>query len=222
MRLVVVGVLALALGRPLAASAAGSFPVGSIVDSVTTLDDSDQQYALYLPGEYSADSGATWPVLFVLDPRGRAVAGVERFLPAAERHGFIVLSSYQSRSDTWQSVTATALESLLRDAEVRFYTTAAYSLPSSFERIGEPARAARSLEVAIEIYPRRARAIWRLATLRAEMGDSKRAFEALRAAIALGNVDLERLKTDPTWDTLRPSPEWADVVAEVERAQAGG
>ena len=69
-----------------------SVPVGEIVEEVATANNPDQQYALYLPTGYGATE-RTWPVLLVLDPRGRAVPGVERFLPAAETHGYVVLSS---------------------------------------------------------------------------------------------------------------------------------
>lgn len=437
-----------------------------------TSQDPEQQYALYLPSAYPAGAERVWPVLFVLDPRGRGVPGIERFLPAAERHGFIVVSSYQSRSDTWASVTANALQALLKDAELRFrmdkrrlylagmsgtahaawrlaqqlgdhaagvigcvggvqeetqgppgeatfayygisapadfnyqetlrlerhmleagidhridffdgthgwsppehtnraldwmqlqavrrglaspdetlieselqqaldaiesasdplerarrlsdlvrdfsglsdvagpavelaklerspayrarrkqeeklakreetyyrtrmaawlrdmqslgsraptlaeskvalqleslreraadstsapeansarrileslYTTVAFSLPQSFGGIDQADRAARSLEVAAEIYPRRPMVYWSLASIYASTGQEERAFEALRRATSLGWVDLDRLKTDPTWNPIRQSPEWAELVASVEQAQGG-
>ena len=94
-------------------------PTGQIVERVVTLDNEDQQYALYLPVAYGG-SVREWPVLFVLDPRGRAVPGIERFLPAAERLGYVVLSSYQSRSDTFPEVTFNALNALLLDAQRRY------------------------------------------------------------------------------------------------------
>jgi tetratricopeptide (TPR) repeat protein len=90
-------------------------PAGRMVERVTTERHPDQQYALYLPPKHGDDE-RRWPVLFVLDPRGRAVPGVERFRRAAERHGFVVLSSYQSRSDTKQDVNVAALDALIEEA----------------------------------------------------------------------------------------------------------
>ena len=104
---------------PGASADAESFPIGEIVEKVVTANDPEQQYALYLPTGYGT-ADREWPVLLVLDPRGRAVPGVERFLPAAERHGWLVLSSYQSRSDTRRDVNTPALNALLLEIQQRF------------------------------------------------------------------------------------------------------
>ena len=95
------------------------YPVGEIVERITTAHDAAQEYALYLPSAYGSVD-RSWPVLFVLDPRGRAIPGIERFLPAAERRGYVVLSSYQSRSDTLREVNYKALNALLTDSQRRF------------------------------------------------------------------------------------------------------
>ncbi len=95
-----------------------SFPVGEVVPEVVTLTDADQKYALYLPSDYDPDM--LWPVLLVLDPRGRALVAMDLFKEAAERNGFIVLSSYNTRSDTLASVTTTATQALLREIPRRF------------------------------------------------------------------------------------------------------
>lgn len=468
-----IGLLLVCLASVVPAWAASEFSSGAIVETVSTLHDPVQEYALYLPNSYPGGDGQVFPVLFVLDPRGRAVPGIERFLPAAERHGFIVVSSYRSRSDTWASVTSDALAALLRDAEVRFrmnkrrlylagmsgtshaawrlaqqlgehvagvigcaggvqeetqgppgtadfayygvtsnadfnyrevlqlerhmrkaeidhrieifeglhgwpppeytnraldwmqfqavkrglapldeslieaafrwaktaaestpdpleesrrrrdvirdfdglrdvtederlllgietsaafkarrdqerklakqeeayyrrrlaawlasmqdlerptptieaarkaldldrllsaaadegnspesgsakrvldsvYTTVAFSLPGTFRQTGNDERAARSLEVAVAIYPQRPRAHWSLAAAYVRGGDHSRALEALHRAADFGRVDLNRLRTDPTWEPLRGDREWAELVASIERAQAAG
>ncbi len=104
-----------------AESGGETVPIGRVVEKIATANDPDQRYALYLPTGYGTGEGA-WPVLLVLDPRGRAVPGVERFLPAAERHGWVVLSSYQSRSDTLRDVNVAALDALLLEIQQRFRT----------------------------------------------------------------------------------------------------
>lgn len=75
------------------------------------------RYARYLPEDWTADRRR--PVLIVLDPRGRAVQAAEIFRPGAERFGWIVLSSYDSRSDLPpdRDPNSPALEALLRVAD---------------------------------------------------------------------------------------------------------
>lgn len=95
---------------------APDFPVGEIVPEVATLADPDQTYALYLP----THGDGPRPLLIVLDPRGRAEAALELFQAGAEHHGWVVLSSHQSRSDTDSRITIRALEALLREAGTRY------------------------------------------------------------------------------------------------------
>lgn len=99
---------------------AEDFPVDQVVPRVATLASPDQQYALYLPPGYSR--GQAWPVLIMLDPRGRAEATLARVQEGARRNGWIVMSSYQSRSDTLESITLFALQALLDESEKRFST----------------------------------------------------------------------------------------------------
>lgn len=104
--------------RSVEESRSADFPTGQVVEEVVTLDGSGHSYALYLPSDYAADR--QWPVLYVLDPRGRALMALDLFRAAAERNGFIVVSSYQSRSDTDMSVTTRAFQALLNDIPRRF------------------------------------------------------------------------------------------------------
>lgn len=96
-----------------AASAGDAFPRGEVVEEVATLEDPTYSFALYLPSNY--DPRQRWPLVYVLDPRGRAVMALELFREAAEHNGFIVVSSYQTRSDTNTSVTTQAVQALFND-----------------------------------------------------------------------------------------------------------
>jgi membrane protein DedA with SNARE-associated domain/predicted esterase len=105
------------------ASAGAQQPSASRAARLDTLvvasDDSGQRYAAYLPSTF--DPARRWPVLFVLDPRGRARLALELFRPAAERLGVIVLSSYDSRSDTSDAdVNLRAMNALLASAQDRY------------------------------------------------------------------------------------------------------
>ncbi len=101
-----------------AKGAAGAMAPGTVTPKVTSLDDPNQQLAFYVPSAYTAER--SWPVLFVMDPRGRAEMALELFRPAAEEHGWIVLSSYQTRSDSNDDPNTPALKAMLGDAQKRF------------------------------------------------------------------------------------------------------
>lgn len=73
------------------------FPRGSLVEGIACRNDPTQTYTLYLPSSYVEET--QWPVLFVFDPRGRSVMAAEIFRDAAERYGWILLSSDNTRSD---------------------------------------------------------------------------------------------------------------------------
>jgi len=86
-----------------------------VVPRVTSLSYADQQIAIYLPSAY--DPARKWPLLLVMDPRGRAENALELYRPAAEALGWIVLSSYQTRSDTEDDPNSPALRAMLDHAQ---------------------------------------------------------------------------------------------------------
>jgi predicted esterase len=91
---------------------------GSVTDTVRSLNDPSQTYALYLPSGY--DKSHRWPVLFLMDPRGRALIPLRLFRTAAERYGWIVMSSYQTQSDGPVEPNDKAVNAMLGDAQSRF------------------------------------------------------------------------------------------------------
>jgi predicted esterase len=94
------------------AGAASAMAGERIETRVAAASDPNESYALFVP---DGDS-TTRPLLIVLDPRGRGKKVLDQFVPAARERGWIVLSSYGSRSDTDEVVTGRALEALLREA----------------------------------------------------------------------------------------------------------
>src|SRR5438094_4529822 len=76
---------------------AGQVPPGRLEERITSATDTSQTFALYLPPGYTTER--RWPVLFVLDPRGRALLGLKLFQDAAARLGWVILSSYNTLSD---------------------------------------------------------------------------------------------------------------------------
>lgn len=79
----------------LAAQAQTPVP-GTVHASVTALADASNSYALYLPSAYSA--AKRWPLLLVFDPFARGEVSVKLFHEAAEKCGFIVVGSNNSRN----------------------------------------------------------------------------------------------------------------------------
>ena len=87
----------LALGLAALLDSAEPFPTGVVVEHVACGTDPTQTYALYLPSSYTTER--QWPALILMDPRGRALAPIDLFREAAERRGYILMSSYDTSSD---------------------------------------------------------------------------------------------------------------------------
>lgn len=106
------------------ATATDALPRDVVIPRVTTLALPDQQYSLYLPADYMADRqqqpDRRWPVLIILDARGRGEMSLRLALKGARSRGWIVLGSYQSRSDTDENVTLQALQALLHEVAQRY------------------------------------------------------------------------------------------------------
>lgn len=104
-----------AWGQAGARSVASLLPRGSVLDTVVSRTDSSQRYAVYLPSAYTIDR--RWPLLFLMDPRGRALLPLQRFRDAAERYGYVLVSSYGTRSDGPREPNDRALDALIPDAQ---------------------------------------------------------------------------------------------------------
>ncbi len=100
------------------ASEADAQPTGRVVENLPCIKDPSQTYALYLPSAY--DHKRRWPVLFAMDPRGRALIPLERFREAAERFGWIIVSSYNTLSDGPWEPNEKAMNAMLPDVQRRF------------------------------------------------------------------------------------------------------
>jgi predicted esterase len=106
-----------------------SIPRGQIVERIEALNDSSQSYALYLPSNYTPNR--KWPVLYAFDPGARGRAPVERFKEAAEKYGWIVLGSNNSRNGPW-NVVVNAWNAMLTDSHQRFAIDDERSYASGF------------------------------------------------------------------------------------------
>jgi hypothetical protein len=90
---------------------------GAITDHLACLDDATQSYAVYLPSRYSPDRA--WPVIYAFDPFARGKAAVEVYQAAAEKYGYIVAASNNSRNGPASLQTAAA-QAMWLDTHRRF------------------------------------------------------------------------------------------------------
>lgn len=95
-----------------------TFRPGQLVERVTSSLDRAQQYAVYLPSNYRTDGKV--PVLLLLDPRGRALVPMNLVKVRAERHGYLVLSSYNTQSDGDNQPNLDAMAAMLTDVQRTF------------------------------------------------------------------------------------------------------
>jgi predicted esterase len=87
---------------------------GQVLGRLVTRGDSTFSYAAYIPRRYTPEHPA--PLLLVLDPRGRADLAIQLMVPAAERLGWLVMSSYDTRGDDPKAPNEKAVNLMLRDA----------------------------------------------------------------------------------------------------------
>src|SRR5215813_5446580 len=102
---------------PAAPQARAVFSQGAITDKVICQADPTQSYSLYLPSGYTPQRD--WPILYGFDPGGRGKHPVELFKEAAEKYGWIVVGSYNSRNGPGVPLNDIVM-ALWRDTHERF------------------------------------------------------------------------------------------------------
>jgi dienelactone hydrolase len=95
----------------------GDFEKGRVIARVACLSKPEQTYALYLPKSY--DPAKKWPILLVFEPAARGPLPVNIMKDAAEKYGYIVMSSNNSRNGPWQPQ-MDAADAMWKDAQVRY------------------------------------------------------------------------------------------------------
>jgi hypothetical protein len=107
-------ILAVMAGGRLSAQ---SLPLGQIIDNVQCQEDGSQRYALYVPSTFTPLR--RWPVILIFDPAGRGRTGVERYQAAAEKYGYILAGSNNSRNGPVKD-SLTAATAMATDVDDRF------------------------------------------------------------------------------------------------------
>jgi poly(3-hydroxybutyrate) depolymerase len=90
------GLIVIALVLCASNGSAQALQAGTVIDRVACAADPAQTYALYLPSTYSPER--QWSVLLAFHPGGRGAQMVEKYRAAAERYGYIVAASNNSRN----------------------------------------------------------------------------------------------------------------------------
>lgn len=96
---------------------ASSFPVGTVVPKVVCAGDPAQTYSLYLPSTFTPTR--QWPIIYVFDPGARGESAVEAVRVAAEKSGYIVAASNNSRNGA-ENTSSDAARAMWRDTSGRF------------------------------------------------------------------------------------------------------
>ena len=108
----------LALAVSVCGMAADSdLPRGQIIDDVQCEGDASQHYSLYLPSNFTPLR--RWPVILAFDAGGRGRRAVERYQAAAEKYGYIVAGSNNSRNGPWE-ISLGAADAMTADVGKRF------------------------------------------------------------------------------------------------------
>lgn len=95
-----------------------SYPNGKIIDTVKCDANPHFSYSLYIPSNYNERS--RWPVIFVFDPAARSRPAVQRFVAAAEKCGYIIACSSNSRNGLPWNEILDAADFMIGDVKKKF------------------------------------------------------------------------------------------------------
>jgi len=94
-----------------------NFKKGVVIDSVICSDDASQIYSIYLPTKY--DTSKKWPIIYFFDPHGVGNLPVHIYKDLAEKYGFILAGTYNSKNGTPWENSEKAAQALMKDTWIR-------------------------------------------------------------------------------------------------------
>lgn len=109
-------IIALSPGKKMIAQTEALVP-GKLIKQVFCRDHAEQSYAVYLPSGYTPDR--RWPIIYGFDPGARGSRPVECYQAAAEKYGYLVVGSNNSRNGPNVPLNE-ILKSLWEDTHQRF------------------------------------------------------------------------------------------------------
>jgi len=99
-----------------ASNAAAKLRPGELTREVRCAANAEQSYALYLPKNYTPSR--LWPVVYAFDPAARGSVPLELMKDAAEKYGFILAGSNNSRNGP-RKLEGEAAEAMVQDVQTR-------------------------------------------------------------------------------------------------------
>lgn len=73
-----------------------NFEKGKIIEQVICKNDNSQSYAMYLPASYSTEN--LFPIIIAFDPHGTGKLPVSNYKDLAEKYGYIIIGSNNSKN----------------------------------------------------------------------------------------------------------------------------
>jgi dienelactone hydrolase len=92
-----------------------TFETGRLIENVPSASAEAQRFTLYLPTGF--DPTRPTPILYLMDPRGRARVPARLFQEAAERYGYVLVSSANMATDGPMEPNLHALYAMVEDME---------------------------------------------------------------------------------------------------------
>lgn len=99
------------------AQVAEHFSPRTVIPKVVCAGNPQQTYALYLPSGYVPNQ--RWPIVYVFDPGARGQVAVEAIRSAAEKYGYIVVASDNSRNGA-EATSRESANAMWQDTTQRF------------------------------------------------------------------------------------------------------
>ena len=107
----------LLVGLRLAAQTPAPLAPGQVIDPVVCAFDHSESYALYLPSNYTP--AKRWPILYAFHPLALGISPVRLYKDAAEKYGYIVAGSNNSRNFSLEEASKAA-NAMWADTHARF------------------------------------------------------------------------------------------------------
>jgi len=92
-------------------------PPGRVIERIGCYGDPAESYALYLPSNYTP--ARKWPIVYAFDPMARGRVPVDKYQEVAERYGYILVASNNSRNGPLY-LSMGASQAIWQDTHVRF------------------------------------------------------------------------------------------------------
>jgi len=91
---------------------------GRIYPVVTCMKDHSFSYAVYLPKSYTPS--IKWPVIIAFDPHASGLLPVEKYKDLAEKYGYIIMGSNDSKNGQDMNTSAIIMDAMMGETQLRY------------------------------------------------------------------------------------------------------